>query len=82
MPQISTQEFEELPLRVHKFLSDVPLHDAWVVDLPRSRSGIQPEPGIHQSHHRVRMRDGEHMLGGETGLSSGRVVIQFQSDGG
>jgi protein-S-isoprenylcysteine O-methyltransferase Ste14 len=40
MPQISTQEFEELPLRVHEFLSGVPLHDAWVVDLPRTRSGI------------------------------------------
>jgi hypothetical protein len=40
MPQISTQEFEELPLRVHDFLAGVPLHDAWVVDLPRTRSGI------------------------------------------
>jgi hypothetical protein len=40
MPQISTQEFERLPLRVHDFLGDVPLHDVWVVDLPRMRSGI------------------------------------------
>lgn len=40
MPQISTQEFEELPLRVHEFLCGVQLHDAWVVDLPRTRSGI------------------------------------------
>jgi len=40
MPQISTQEFERLPLRVHDFLSDVPLHDVWAVDLPRARSGI------------------------------------------
>ena len=40
MPQISRQEFEELPLRVHEFLSGVPLHDAWLVDLPRTRSGI------------------------------------------
>jgi hypothetical protein len=40
MPQISTQEFEQLPLRVHDFLAGVPLHDVWVVDLPRARSGI------------------------------------------
>ena len=40
MPQISTQEFERLPLRVHDFLVGVPLHDVWAVDLPRTRSGI------------------------------------------
>jgi hypothetical protein len=40
MPQISTQEFERLPLRVHEFLAGVPLHDVWAVDLPRVRSGI------------------------------------------
>jgi hypothetical protein len=40
MPQISTQEFERLPLRVHEFLGGVPLHDVWAVDLPRVRSGI------------------------------------------
>jgi hypothetical protein len=40
MPQTSTREFAELPLRVHSFLAGVPLHDAWVVDLPRTRSGI------------------------------------------
>jgi hypothetical protein len=40
MPQISTQEFQQVPLRVHSFLGDVPLHDAWAVDLPRMRSGI------------------------------------------
>src|SRR5437879_5387983 len=40
MPQISTHEFERLPLRVHDFLAGVPLHDVWVVDLPRARSGI------------------------------------------
>jgi hypothetical protein len=40
MPQISTPEFERLPLRVHDFLAGVPLHDAWAVDLPRPRSGI------------------------------------------
>jgi len=40
MPQISSHEFERLPLRVHAFLAGVPLHDVWVVDLPRVRSGI------------------------------------------
>jgi hypothetical protein len=40
MPQISTQDFERLPLRVHDFLAGVPLHDVWAVDLPRGRSGI------------------------------------------
>ena len=40
MPQISTQEFEQLPLRVHDFLAGVPLHDVWPIDLPRTRSGI------------------------------------------
>jgi len=40
MPQISTQDFERLPLRVHDFLAGVPLHDVWAVDLPRARSGI------------------------------------------
>ena len=40
MPQVSTQEFEELPLRVHTFLAGVPLHDVWSVDLPRWRAGV------------------------------------------
>jgi len=40
MPQISRQEFENLPLRAHQLLAGVPLHDAWVVDLSRTRSGI------------------------------------------
>jgi len=40
MPQVSTKEFERLPLRVHDFLAGVPLHDVWAVDLPRTRSGI------------------------------------------
>jgi len=40
MPQISIQEFERLPLRVHDFLAGVPLHDVWAIDLPRARSGV------------------------------------------
>jgi hypothetical protein len=43
MPQISEREFEVLPLRVHAFLADVPLHDVWAVDLPRPRAGITLE---------------------------------------
>src|SRR5215470_7869605 len=40
MPQISTQEFERLQLRVHDFLAGVPLHDVWAIDLRRTRSRI------------------------------------------
>jgi hypothetical protein len=40
MPQVSVQEFERLPLRVHTFLTGVPLHDVWSVDLPRWRAGV------------------------------------------
>src|SRR5215468_10577050 len=40
MPQISTQEFERLPLRVHDFLAGVPLHDVWAIDLRHTRPGI------------------------------------------
>jgi Protein of unknown function (DUF2867) len=40
MPRISIREFEQLPLRVHDFLVDVPLHDAWAIDLPHTRPGI------------------------------------------
>jgi hypothetical protein len=40
MPRVSTREFEQLPLRVHTFLADVPLHDVWFIDLPRWRAGV------------------------------------------
>ena len=40
MPQISAAEYGALPLRVHTLLADVPLHDVWVVDLPRIREGV------------------------------------------
>jgi hypothetical protein len=40
MPQISPTEFYALPLRVHTFLADVPLHDVWAVDLPTPRDGV------------------------------------------
>ena len=50
MPEISTQEFERLPLRVHEFLAAVPLHDVWAVDLPHTHSGIDQEaPVAHPS---------------------------------
>ncbi len=40
MPQVSAQDFEQLPLRVHTFLAGVPLHDVWSVDLPRWRAAV------------------------------------------
>ena len=40
MSQISPTEFYALPLRVHTFLADVPLHDVWAVDLPARRDGV------------------------------------------
>jgi hypothetical protein len=40
MPQISPAEFYALPLRVHTFLADIPLHDVWVVDLPAHGDGV------------------------------------------
>jgi hypothetical protein len=40
MPRISPTEFHALPLRVHTFLADVPLHDVWAVDLPARRLGV------------------------------------------
>src|SRR5947199_8558733 len=40
MPRVSTEEIEGLPLRVHTFLAEVPLHDVWSVDLPHWRTGI------------------------------------------
>jgi hypothetical protein len=40
MPRVSIEEFERLPLRVHTFLTGVPLHDVWSVDLPHWRAGV------------------------------------------
>jgi Protein of unknown function (DUF2867) len=40
MPKISPKEFYAVPLRVHTFLADVPLHDVWAVDLPALRGGV------------------------------------------
>src|SRR6266513_1431875 len=40
MPRVSAQEVERLPLRVHTFLTGVPLHDVWSIDLPRWRAGL------------------------------------------
>jgi hypothetical protein len=39
VPKISPTEFYTLPLRVHTFLKDVPLHDVWAVDLPMHHDG-------------------------------------------
>ena len=40
MPRISPREFLDVPLRVHSFLKDVPLHDVWAVDLPTGDKAI------------------------------------------
>lgn len=32
-------EFKQKPLRVHRFLADVPLHDIWVIQLPGGGDG-------------------------------------------
>jgi Protein of unknown function (DUF2867) len=56
MPQISTEEFKGLPLRVHDFLAGVPLHDVWAVDLPRTRSGITLDEFLRlEKVHRCRL---------------------------
>ncbi len=40
MPQVTAQELERLPLRAHKLLAGVPLHDVWSVDLSRWQHGV------------------------------------------
>ena len=51
MPQISPAEFHALPLRVHAFLADVPLHDVWAVDLPAHRDGVILSEFLERSGH-------------------------------
>jgi len=53
MPQVSAQEFERLPLRVHDFLTGVPLHDVWAVDLSRPRAGISLDEFLRATSSRV-----------------------------
>jgi Protein of unknown function (DUF2867) len=51
MPQISPTEFYALPLRVHTFLADVPLHDVWAVDLPTHRDGVTLSEFLRRASH-------------------------------
>ena len=53
MPQISEREFEQLPLRVHQFLSGIPLHDVWAVDLRRPRAGITLDEFLRAASERI-----------------------------
>ena len=53
MPQVSRREFESVSLRVHDLLRDVPLHDVWVVELPKVRAGITLEEFSRGSGERV-----------------------------
>lgn len=63
MPQISPQEFKRVPLRVHEFLADVPLHDVWAVDLPRIRPGITLDEFLRvASPHPCRLSPGTRAL--------------------
>ena len=49
MPRISPTEFYALPLRVHSFLADVPLHDVWAIDLPTHRDGVTLSEFLHRA---------------------------------
>lgn len=53
MPRIAKEEFLQLPLKVHEFLHDVPLHDVWAVDLPHLRTGITLDEflRVSKAHH-------------------------------
>ena len=53
MKKPTMHEFQELPLRVHGFLADVPVHDVWAVDLPRLRSGVTLDEFLRLSHARL-----------------------------
>jgi len=53
MPQISQTEFERLPLRAHQFLTGVPLHDVWAVDLPSPRPGITLDEFLRGAHQQL-----------------------------
>jgi hypothetical protein len=53
MRQISAQEFERLPLRVHEILAGVPLHDVWAVDLTRTRPGITLDEFLRTANTRL-----------------------------
>ena len=60
MPQISPAEFYTLPLRVHAFLADVPLHDVWAVDLPKHRDGVTLAEFLRRtSQDRLKASDAE-----------------------
>ena len=52
MPQVSSREFERLPLRAHEFLAGVPLHDVWAVDLPHLRPGITLDEFLRAASNR------------------------------
>jgi hypothetical protein len=53
MPEISSREFERLPLRVHQFLVGVPLHDVWAIDLPSPRTGITLDEFLRATNDRL-----------------------------
>lgn len=78
MPQVSTQEFERLPLRVHAFLAGVPLHDVWAVDLPRTRPGITLDQFLQAEGARPDRSKSLVPAGTREGLF--RVVYRFENE--
>jgi Protein of unknown function (DUF2867) len=51
MAQISTREFERLPLRVHSLMAGVPLHDIWSVDLQRWRGELTLDDFLRRTNN-------------------------------
>jgi len=87
MPQVSIQEFERLPLRVHSFLAGVPLHDVWSVDLRRWREGVTLDDFLQTESNclftrspLVRMLlDNRLFLGRIFGWDRGQATIAWQT---
>lgn len=53
MVRLSQEAFERTPLRAHAFLAGVPLHDAWVVALNKTRDGITLDAFARESNDAV-----------------------------
>jgi hypothetical protein len=53
MLQISDREFEWLPLRAHQFLTAVPLHAVWAVDLPSPRTRVTLDEFLRVASDRI-----------------------------
>ena len=75
MPQIPPAEFYALPLRVHTFLADIPLHDVWAVDLPAHCDGVTLSEFLRrESEKRPDANNGE--IGGLP--AAARMLFRFR----